>query len=200
MAFHDLFALALRENNRAEAERCARGALEAYRAVPERIPRLAHDVAYWWMEHGYYSHAMRVFTAVRPHLSGEDQLRVIANLARTHAGLGDNDQYQVFVREARSAVRTQQPQEFPAFALLEMAYGAVALEQWPQAMELISETIETARGRGESDVLLIAEALSDAVSRRDPVPVTPMTASSRAGTSEQLANDLVELLAAADPA
>jgi len=194
MALHDLFAMALRDNHRADAEQYARGAFEAYRSTPFRIPRLAHDLAYWWMEHGYYSRALRIFTAVRSHLPGDDQLRVVANLARTYAALGNREEYESLAAEARSVMQGLETLEIPASALLEMAYGAVALEDWSEAGVLIEEAVQVARGRDQFDVLLTAEALSDAVARRDMAPISPARADSRAGTSEQLANDMVELL------
>jgi tetratricopeptide (TPR) repeat protein len=195
MANHDLFTLSLRENNRPDAERFARGALDAYRAAPDRIPRLAHDVAYWWMEHGYYARALRTFEAVRSHTPGEDHLRVLANIARSHAGLGDHQRYTVCVANLRALIEGLEPNQIPASALLELVNGAVALEDWVLAEQLIQQTCDVARVRGEADDLLAAEALAGAVARRNRVSA-PALAGSRGSNGEQLANDLVELLTA----
>lgn len=197
MANHDLFTLSLRENNRADAERFARGALEAYRAAPDRIPRLAHDIAYWWMEHGYYARALRTFEAVRAHLPGEDRLRVLANIARSHAGLGNPEQYRACVATVRGMIKPLGLEQIPASALLEMANGAVTIEDWVLAEELIRQSYDTAQLRGEADNLLTAEALAASVARRDRVSA-PALMEIRGSNGEQLANDLVELLTAED--
>jgi tetratricopeptide (TPR) repeat protein len=197
MALHDLFVIATDEGNRAEAERHARGAVEAYRSSPHRMLRLTHDVAYSWMYQGYCGRAVRVFSALRPHFSHPDEaVRVVANLARAAAGSGDRGLYEQNLSEARSLIPLLDSAEALAPALLELAYGAVALEDWTRALELSGEALAAARARGEANVLLRAEALEAAVTRRDATLVEEVVPERRVSvpTGEDLATEMVALL------
>ena len=196
MALHDLFVIATEEGNRAEAERHARGALEAYRHETARVARLAHDVAYWWMDQGYYARALQVFTALRERFARpDDELRVVGNIARAAGGCGDRAAFEAAFEDARRLRARLVSRATLATALLELAYGAVALGEWDRASVLAGDAAEAARERGEGTVLKRADELLRAV--REPAPGLAAVAERRESTAapaDRLAAALVASL------
>ncbi|MBV9107823.1 MAG: tetratricopeptide repeat protein, partial [Gemmatimonadetes bacterium] len=135
MAFHDLFTVAIQDGKRAEAERYARGALAAYRSNDHRIPRLAHDVAYFWMTQGHFALALGVFLAVQPYLIEPDHgLKLLANTAHAAAGAGDRALFKKFQSEAEALISELATLDTLAAALLELACGAALVREWPTAL------------------------------------------------------------------
>lgn len=199
MALHDLFVIALNEGKRAEAERFARDAVAAYRASP-RLPRLVHDIAYSWISQGYASRAVPVFEALRPHFRTPDlALKLVANLGRAAGSMGNRELF----HQSRTEVDALQPQletrETVAAALLELAYGAVALEEWGIASELARDAGESARIHDEANVRVLAEALADAVEHRDVSSVDEVVTERRTAIPavDQFAAEMVVLLSEA---
>ncbi|HEU4559121.1 MAG TPA: hypothetical protein VFS20_14770 [Longimicrobium sp.] len=197
MALHDLFVIATDQKNRTEAEQYARAAVAACRSS-ERLPRLAHDIAYEWMEQGYCARALRVFDALRPHFTRPDHaVKVIANQARAAGGIGARALFLQRHAEARSLVPLLDTCEALAAAFLDMAYGAVALEEWSTALELTAQAVEAAEIHSDKATQMRAEALASAVERRDLSAVvadrrTTITA------GEEFAAEMVALLAQAE--
>lgn len=196
MALHDLFIIAMNEGNRTEADRLAPAAVAAYRASP-RLPRLVHDIAYYWIVQGHAGRAMGVLKALRRHFHTPDlALRLAANLARAAAATGDRalfDQYRAEVHSLRERLETR---ESIASALLEMAYGAVTLDEWSLAAELASDAGTTARHHEEANVQVLAEQLLAAVSRRDVVSLPEVVPERRTTIPavDQFAAEMVMLL------
>ena len=56
-------------NHRDDAERYARGAFESLGATHPRLPRLAGDIARFWLERGYFAPTLRVLESLLPHLT-----------------------------------------------------------------------------------------------------------------------------------
>ncbi|HEX8242031.1 MAG TPA: tetratricopeptide repeat protein [Longimicrobium sp.] len=194
MALHDLFTISIEEGRRTEAERYARSALEAYSPTDPRIARLAHDVAYWWMSLGYYARALHVLRALRPYFTRpEEELWVVANSGRAAAGMGDHALFNEMLSAAETLIPRLSTAESLAAALLELAYGAVALANWSAARVLAGRAIDAGQARSEANVTVRAEALIAAVDRHDSaglegvVPVREMATRS----AEQLADDLL---------
>ncbi|HEX9939763.1 MAG TPA: tetratricopeptide repeat protein [Longimicrobium sp.] len=197
MALHDLFVVATDQKNRAEAEQYARAAVAACRSS-ERLPRLAHDIAYEWMEQGYCARALRVFDALRPHFPRPDHaVKVVANQARAAGGIGDRALFLQRHSEALSLVPMLDTREALAAAFLDMAYGAVALEEWQIALDLAAEAAEAAQIHSDKATQMRAEALAGAVERRDLSGVDAVVSERRATipAGEQFAAEMVSLLA-----
>jgi len=88
-ALHDLFVIAAGGNHKDDAERYARGAFESYGPDHPRLPALANDIAYFWVERGHFAPALTVFEALLPHMSRqEDRLVALAADVRAAAGAG----------------------------------------------------------------------------------------------------------------
>jgi tetratricopeptide (TPR) repeat protein len=197
MALHDLFVIATDQKNRAEADHYAQAAVSASR-TSERLPHLVHDIAYYWMEQGYCGRALGVFNALRPHFPRPDHaVKVVANQARAAGGIGNQAQFHEHLSEVRSLVPHLQSREALASALLDTAYGAVALEEWAIALELATQAAEASRIHEDSAVSMRAEALTTAVQRRDLGAVDAVVVERRTPipAGERFAAEMVGLLA-----
>ncbi|HEX6751783.1 MAG TPA: tetratricopeptide repeat protein [Longimicrobium sp.] len=197
MALHDLFVIASVEGSRGEAERYARGALEAYGPFDRRIPALAHDLAYSWMEQGYFARALSLFSALRPYFSRpNEELRMVASAGRAAAFGGDRVRFDALRADAEELVPRLETSETLAASLLDLAWGAVALRAWETATELATRAGEVARSRSESDTVVFADLVIAAAERKDASEidrVSPVRITAGAG-GEQLAEDFVATL------
>jgi len=196
MALHDLFIIATEEGNRAEAELHARGALDAYGQSPRRLCKLAHDVAYWWMDDGYYQRALDVFEALLGHFPNpDDRMQVLGNIGRAAGGCGDRAAFDAAWRASDDLDPLLGTRETAATALLELAYGAVSLGDWSLAAGIAQRAADAARQRSEATVLSRASDLLEAVQHPSRAPGLAMArAGSGAGSADRLAAALVASL------
>lgn len=199
-ALHDLFTTAVEMGAFAEAEEFARQALEAYRPRNERLPRLAHDLAYFWMDRGDFARALPVFHALEPLLARPvERLFVTANLARAAAGTRDRDAFERHWAAAWEQLGEPVAEvDGAARALLDLARGAETLKLWDRAEQAATRALALATAREEGKVRFAAEAVLEQARRRwSPAeePAAPGVAA--AGPSRQLlATDFVEALQA----
>jgi hypothetical protein len=200
MALHDLFAIAIQENKRVEAEAYARGAFAAYRRGDQRIAMLAHDVAYFWLYQGHFARALSVFQAVRPHFPHPDEaLRVMANVAHAAGGAGDRALFDSVRCEAEALIPLLDTGVALAPALLEIACGAALLREWGDARELAARASEAAQLRRESNVIVRAAALSEAVASEDDRAVQEVAVWDRQSWNPSGEQFAVELVASLEP-
>jgi tetratricopeptide (TPR) repeat protein len=165
-ALHDLFVIAAAGAHAGEAERLARAAFEAYGADHPRLPVLAHDIAYLWVEQGHFSPALTVFEALLPHLRRhEDRMVGLANIVRAAAGVGDRLRFDEAWDEVWDGLARNDRTENAAQVLLELAHGATQLAEYERAERAADRAARTARERGEARVLLSAEAVVEAARR-----------------------------------
>jgi hypothetical protein len=196
MALHDLFVIATEEGNRAEAEVHARGALDAY-GRSTRVCALAHDVAYSWMAQGYFDRALPVFQALRPRFGRpDDELRVVGNIARAAGGTGNEELFGEMRTDADALLGRLVTRETLAPALLEIAYGAAALDQHAAALDCARAAISAAQPRNEANVRMRAETLIQALSGDYPAAgvAGERRSASAAASGQRLAEDLVEAI------
>ncbi|HLL83008.1 MAG TPA: tetratricopeptide repeat protein, partial [Longimicrobium sp.] len=124
-ALHDLFVIAAAAGNAGEAEKLARAAFEAYGADHPRLPVLAHDIAYLWVEQGHFGPALTVFEALLPHLRRhEDRMVGLANIVRAAAGAGERRRFDEAWDEVWDGLARNEHTENAAQVLLELAHGA----------------------------------------------------------------------------
>ena len=198
-AMHDLFVIAAGSNQPGDAERYAREAFHLYGAGHERLAALAADIAYYWMERGYFAPAHAVFEALLPHLQRPDErLTGLANTARAAAGAGERRRFEESWDEAWGAVTRGEPGAGAAQVLLELARGAAQLGEGERAQRAAERAVGLAGARGESRTLLAAEAVLDAAWRgraglAAPAPPSPAAAAE----TDAFAADLVRTLHAA---
>jgi len=71
-AYHDLLVVTVHEQRWAKALDYANRAATLYGALDPRLPRLAHDVAYMWCRHGFFSSALPIFERLPPLFEKEE--------------------------------------------------------------------------------------------------------------------------------
>lgn len=164
---HDLAVIGIRTGQPAEVSRFARAALEGYGAGHPRLPALAHDVAVFWMNRGYFAAALGVFQAI-PSSFGEpeDQLILAASRARAAGGAGDREGFDRAWEAAMELADASAAAQAAATSLVEMARGAASLEDWPRAEAAAERALELARARGEGEKALEAESVLESARRR----------------------------------
>lgn len=184
-ALHDLFVIAAAGGNAGEAEKLARAAFEAYGADHPRLPVLAHDIAYLWVEQGHFGPALTVFEALLPHLRRhEDRMVGLANIVRAAAGAGDRRRFDEAWDEVWDGLARNEHTENAAQVLLELAHGAAHVGEFERAERAADRSARVARERGEAKVLLSAEAVVESA-RRSRAARTRTESPSRAAFHEE---------------
>jgi tetratricopeptide (TPR) repeat protein len=157
-ARHNLMTLALELERYDEAQEHALAAFRFYGRQHERIQYFAHDVAQLWAWQGYFSAALPIFVAAAPLITNpKERIKLLANLGRAAAGLGDTDAF----FDAWEGVTGYLPQsnEHLAEAYVNIGEGALLLGLQNQAHEVAERALALARQRGEASTEAQAEAL-----------------------------------------
>lgn len=196
MTFHDLFVLATLTGRVDEAERFARGAYDEYGSDHPRVPALAHDVAFFWMEQGYHARALPIFRALLPHITGPAERPVVlANIARAAAGVGDRARFEDAWSQVWDGVEEGEAREGAAEALVELARGAATLSDWERAEQAAARALSVATERAEPKARLAAESVLESVHGRKAIEARPAPArESAADEADALAAELVRSL------
>lgn len=167
-ALHDLFVISNELRDAVAAEEYARQALAVYGASHPNIPGLAHDVAYFWLAEGKPARAFPVLRALLPHMVQRPdlRLRVLASAARAAATLGDHASFAELASEARDLGRIPAAQGALAGALVEMASGALLLQDAAVPSQLLDLALDVAISRDEVDVVARVTTLREQLSAR----------------------------------
>lgn len=198
-ALHDLFTIAVDQHQVAEAERFAQQAARAYSVANPQFVSLAHDVATFWMNQGFYQRALVVFHAVSKLLTRTDErLVALSSLGRAAAGVGDIKLFTDAWVAVHLSLNRNPTTDRACVALLMLAYGAAALEDWTRAAFAARHVLELSRQRGESEVSARAQALLDSVpeERFAPELIVPPDDPEVLEAADDLARLLVRRLAA----
>ncbi|HEX2093648.1 MAG TPA: tetratricopeptide repeat protein [Longimicrobiaceae bacterium] len=172
MALHDLFVIAVERDQVRDAEEMAAAALKAYGPGHPRLPFFAHDVAFFWMERGYFAPAITVLTALLPHFQRPiDQALVLAHIARAAGGVHDMEQFEKSWQKAFAIVTSTEPAEKSAAVYLALAYGAGAVADWERTAAVAEKAAEIATAREEEKIKVSAEALLEAAQAKTSTPV-----------------------------
>jgi tetratricopeptide (TPR) repeat protein len=197
MALHDLFVIGLETGRKEQAEEYARQAFRAYGPNHPSLPVLAHDVAYFWVEQGYFARALEVFQALESHLSTpQDRLSLTASIARAAAGVGNRD---LFRRAWTQVVRLNKDPDVQGVVpacMLDLALGAASLGEWDRAESAAEEANELAAKFGQAKVGFRAESLMDAIrnGRQAEARQQASRTASPSPKAETLANEFVRSL------
>ncbi|MET0399010.1 MAG: hypothetical protein ABW277_19615 [Longimicrobiaceae bacterium] len=136
---------------------------EVYRVLGSEhidLPRVAHDLAQIWSLQGFCIRAQAVFRALLPHFTQPtDRLYVLSNMVRTAGRAGDRETFQEAWGAAWKLVGDPAAVDGCAFALLDMARGAVFIGERELAVQAAKRCIEAASSREEAKAGLEAEAL-----------------------------------------
>ncbi len=166
---HDLSALEFRAGDFARAIDYSGAALEAYGAGHEALPRLAHDIAYYWLELGDHARALAVFHEAIAHVGPAERPVVLGSIARAAAGAGDLGAY----RWARRELGAYAPAPGIAEAWVDVARASMALGRADEAREAARLAEDVARARREGQLRFMAEEIlatitDEAAQREDP--------------------------------
>lgn len=196
MALHELAVVGILTDNLTQTLKYGRLALHAYGPDHARVPWLAHDLAVFWMNRGYFGAALDVFVAIPDEIgTGSDQLVRFAGTARASGAMGSVARFDLASQAAERLLEDPRNASKGSSALLDMARGALSLELLDKATELVTRGQSLAKLHGEAEKGFEAEGLlqeiasADAASRASTVPAPPRVAA--------LASELVESLATA---
>ncbi|HEX6912425.1 MAG TPA: hypothetical protein VF142_18615 [Longimicrobium sp.] len=197
MALHDLFVIADEMGRDEQAEEYARQAFRAYGGGHPSLLALAHDIAYFWMQRGYFSQALEVFQRLEP-AATEARARILltANVARAAAGVGNRELFRKAWTQVYRMTKDPELAGIVSNVTLELALGAAALGEWDRAEQAAQESLESATRLGQAKVRFRAESLLDSI-RGGRAAENRVSESRRAPAKvDSMANDLLRGLAA----
>ena len=197
-ASHDLFVIATEAGRTEQAEHFARQAFRAYGVEHPRLPALAHDIAYYWMNQGYFARALPVFEALLPLFREmKDQLLVRAHIIRAAGGSNDRELFRKRWNEAMKLTREGDVLPVLADSLLEMARGAGSVGEWDRAEQVAERAVSVATERNEPTVLMRAEGILASIRNGRSVEHAVAARNSRhTDQADALASDMVRSLGA----
>jgi tetratricopeptide (TPR) repeat protein len=195
-ASHDLFVVATETGRNEQAEHFARQAFRAYGTEHPKLPALAHDIAYYWMNQGHFARALPVFEALQPLFPEmKNQLLVRAHVVRAAGGAGDRERFRKTWNEAMKLTREPEVTPVLADSLLEMARGASSLGEWDRAEQVAERAVAVATERNEPNVLIRAEGILESIRNgRSVERAVAARAGRSADQSDALAHEMVRSL------
>jgi tetratricopeptide (TPR) repeat protein len=192
-ALHNLSAVEYRTGSFAKAIDLTGQALEAYGPTHEDLPRLAHDVAYYWLQQGACEHALSVFLETLGRVKVGERPTVLGSIARAAVGNGDRAAY----RWAKQELLRSNSGPGMAEAWVDVARAALALDLRDEALEAAQLAEEVARSRREGQMRFLAESVMNEIeSERTLAAERPATESPvfDLATSDELARKLIRTL------
>lgn len=164
--FHDLLLVAVHLERWEAALNFAKLAVEHYKVGHPRFPLLAHDVAFMWCRHGFYSSALPVFEEVLPYaVHQRERILVLASIARSAAVVRDRLRFE---RAAQGVLQMAEGDaEMTASSLYHVGEGARCFMEWERAEELARRALAVAQLRRNATVVRLAGELLEAVARRE---------------------------------
>jgi tetratricopeptide (TPR) repeat protein len=167
MALHDLFALAAETGRIRVAERLAARAAEAYGPGHPRLPNLAQDLAFLWIENGRFAPSLELQQRIRSDINGfPERLILESAIARAAAGAGRLDVYERAAAEALTRVPDPEVHEGVAAALLNLAYAATSAGEWDRAVRTAERARRISEQTREGKIRLEAEAVHEKALRQ----------------------------------
>lgn len=164
---HDLFIASWSAGYAEVAEGYARAAFERYRGGHERLPALAHDVAFSWVKQGHYDQALSVLVELPVYFTvPHERARLMGSIARAAGACGNRGLFDRAAGEIREIASIPNLPREIASPLVELAVGATSLALWDTAESALELAVQLASQRGEGDVLARAEEARDQVRQR----------------------------------
>lgn len=199
-ALHDMFVISHEMGRFEQAEDYVRMAYRAYGPDHPRLPALAHDIAYIWMERGFFARALPIFQALEARFSTPvDRIALVSSIARAAGGAGQREVFRKAWIEVMRMAREQSAEAVLPAAVLELAEGAASLGEWDRAEQAAEQAFKAATERGQGKVQHRAEALLQAI-RNDRIVEKRVAHEAAATTAkaDTLANELVRSLEASE--
>ncbi len=189
-ALHNLFTVEYLAGSHDRAIEYAARAVVAYGPSDERLPRLAHDIAYVWLEQGDFEHSLPIFMATLARVGPPDRPTVLGSLSRAAAGMNDVGAYAWALRELRLYAAAPRI----ADAWVEMARAALALGRYEEAEEAAGLAETVARARREGQIRFMAEEILTQIRHEQEAHSAIPATTEQTVVKDRLARDLIRTL------
>lgn len=162
MVLHDLFVVSTYAGRFAEADAYAQQAFSAYGPDHPNLISLCFDIANLCTRQGQFARALQMLGALRARFADRDnQLRVIASIARAAGAAGDAESFQRAWRDSWTLMDAGLPADLRAAAALELGLGAVSLDLREHAEHALTIARNGARELRIPDLLATAQSALD---------------------------------------
>lgn len=171
---HYMFALCVDYRRFDEAARHAVRAFDLYPAKDERLPFLAHDLAFMLVRLRYYRLALHLLDVAVTHMGRPHEMGLLFGTTAEAAGcVGRAARYAAAERATLELVNLGGEHTAAAFARL--ASGARALRDWERAEGHARASVACAKRRGDKEQARESLALLESILAREsgPVPESP---------------------------
>jgi tetratricopeptide (TPR) repeat protein len=163
-ALHNLFVVSAEMLDFPRAHQYALEALKHYGPDHPRFALLAQDVACFWILHGCFDLAARVFLAVLPRCPApDDQALVLANLARASAAAGQGTVYERSRAKCEELLDGPLVPERRAQVLLNLGRAAGSAGGYDRAEAAIRDCLVLARSLRLGQIQLEGESMLDSL-------------------------------------
>ena len=164
---HDLLVSSHALGDLAQAEEYGREALDFYKDGHERLPLLAHDVAWLWVSRGQHHRALTLLRELLPYVTdSRERLRVVASACQAAGACSENELFLSLWSQFQSLAATRTSDEGLASAFITVGYGAAYLSEREIAATAIRSGLEIAKRRAEYDAVARGESLLDQLADR----------------------------------
>ncbi|HYH78413.1 MAG TPA: hypothetical protein VEX86_01405 [Longimicrobium sp.] len=169
VAFHYSFALAAETGHTRIAVRDAAEALRYYPLHDERLPALAHDVAYLLVRSHYHAAALRLVDGLGHRVDGIAAMGMLFGIAaRAAAGAGRDRTYREAAEMALNVARINDECAGPVY--INLAEAARLARRWDAVADLAGRALDVARHRADVEVQALALQLLEQAERQDAPP------------------------------
>jgi tetratricopeptide (TPR) repeat protein len=169
VALHNSFYLAWATGHIRVAVRDASAALRNYPIHDERLPALAHDVAYLLISKQHYRDALRLVDGLAGRAGGVWAMGMLHGItAWAAAGAGFGGSYFEASEAALNIARINE--ECAGAVYLALGQSARIQGRWEEAAEHAGAALAVGRRRADREVERLAEELVSQVERREPPP------------------------------
>ena len=166
-AYHNLFAIQLETGAEESPQGLADAAFRAYGPGHVQLPRLAYDVAFYWMEQGFFAASLQLAKELETHFEGVTERALVLSLvARAAGGAGDRAAFDAAWSGLEELLEGTAGEDAAARALLAVAYGACSLNEWELAGRCAERALRAAAERREGKTEIAAEAALERVRAR----------------------------------
>jgi len=169
VARHYSFALAAETGHTRIAVRDALEALDNYPLHDERLPALAHDVAFLLVRLNHHATALRLIDGLGERVDGIWSMGMLYGMtARAAAGVGFGGSYREASEAAAKIARIND--ECAASVFFQLAQASRSLRRWEEATEHALAALAAARKRADKEIERVAVALLGEIERRELPP------------------------------
>jgi hypothetical protein len=144
-------------------------ALSNYPLHDERIPALAHDVAFLLIRNHHYGTALRLVDGLGERVDGVWSMGMLyAITARAAAGAGFGGSYYEASEAAANIARIND--ECAVAVFYQLAQASRSLRRWEEAKEHARAALSAARKRADKEVERLTVELLRQIDRQEPPP------------------------------